>query len=368
MDFALTEDQRQLRESLRRYLRERHPSDPAVWRSFAHDLGILSLAEEANRDPVSLMVVMEELGEALSLAPFCETVVTGAAILNAAGGATAAALVAAIAAGDVRLALAWAEPGARGAIDPRDTVATPDGDGWRIDGAKSLVAGAPDATHLIVTARTDQGSSLFVVPANAPGLAATMYRTIDARGAADVQFDGVRLPGAALLGTAGDGRRLFDEARAWTIAAQGAELVGAMRAMLRATLDYCGQRRQFGQTLADFQALQHRMTDMYGRIEMAASAVYLATLSLRAPAAERDRAAAVAKVTTGEAARFVGQNAIQLHGGMGMTDELPVSRHFRRATVLEAEFGTTAEHLSWYAADIDRGGTSVAMRIALGET
>lgn len=358
MDFSFTPEQTQLRGSVGAYLRDHYGFerrraialaagfDTAVWRDFADRLGILSLADrDTAPDPVDLMVVMEALGEALVIEPFAETVVAGAALLRAAGGDRAGALLDGVVAGEVRLALAWAEPARRYDWAPADTRATRTAAGWRLDGAKAVVTGAPWATHLLVTARTDAGASLFVVDADAAGVAMTAYPTIDGRRAADIAFDAVTLPADALLGAEGAALPWIEAAGDAAIAAMGAEAIGVMRRMLADTIAYTRERRQFGQPIGSFQVLQHRMVDMHMRIEMAQSAVYLATLSLSAAPAERAAAASAAKVMVAEACRFVGQNAVQLHGGMGMTDELPVSHHFKRATVIEGEFGTVDHHV-----------------------
>ncbi|GGE00308.1 acyl-CoA dehydrogenase short-chain specific [Polymorphobacter glacialis] len=359
MDFSLSGEQQQLRDSVRGWLKSHHGFehrraisrsesgwDAATWTAFADDLGILSLADIAvPHDAVTVMVVMEELGEALITVPFLETVVTGAAVLRAAGGEAAQALSDGIIAGDVRLALAWAEPDTRYGWQPRTTRAVREGNGWRLDGLKSVVVGAPWATHLIVSALTDTGTSLFVVAPDAIGVSLMSYPTIDGRRAADVRFEGVVLSGDALLGEEGAALPVLERVGDISIAAMGAEAVGVMRRMLADTIEYTGQRKQFGQPIASFQVLQHRMVDMFMQIEMATSAVYLATLRLEAEPAERARAASVAKVTIGEACRFVGQNAVQLHGGMGMTDDAAVSHYFKRATVIEGEFGTTDHHV-----------------------
>lgn len=364
MDFSFSDEQRQLRDSVRSYLRDHYPFarrraaslsaagyDAATWGDFAERLGILSLADTGNApDPVDVMVIMEELGEALVIEPFLETVVVGAALLRAAGGAAARTLLSGVVAGDVRLALAWAEPAARMAWMPRGTVARREGDGWRLDGAKSVVTGAPWATQLLVSAATAGGTSLFVVAPDAPGVTLTAYPTIDGRRAADIVFDGAMLSGDALLGGEGGALPLLEAVGDAAIAAQSAEAVGVMRRMLRDTIDYTKQRQQFGQAISGFQALQHRMVDMFTQTEMASSAVYLATLKLGAPPAERAMAASVAKVIVGEACGFVGQNAVQLHGGMGMTDDLAVGHYFKRATVIEGEFGTVDHHVARFAA------------------
>ena len=374
MDLELTSEQRQLQATLQRYLADHYGfaarqsaarSDEGwrreVWSAFASELGILGLGVPSAQGglgggAVELMIVMEELGQVLALEPYLETVVIGAHLLSRADSPRARAALADVVAGRRVLAFAWAEPGVRYAPQDMAMTARRDGEGWRLDGGKSVVAAAPWADSLIVAARTGgspgepAGLSLFLVERGSAGLTAHAYPTLDGRRAADLVFDGVTAPGDALLGEAGAALPLVEDAMDRAVAALCAEAVGAMRRLHRNTLDYTAQRRQFGQPLSGFQALQHRMVDMFMQIEMAVSATLLATLKLEAPPAERARAVSTAKVTVGKAARFVGQNAVQLHGGMGMTDELAIGQYFKRLTLIEAEFGDLDHHLARHAA------------------
>lgn len=373
MDFSFSEEQQLLRNSLRSFLRDCYSFEtrrkalaseagwsPAIWQSFASELGILGLAFPERvgglgADAISTMVVMEELGRALVVAPYLETVVICGGLLRRAGGDVADAALAGIAAGKQLTAFAWAEPQSRYNFAALDTVATRDGDGWRLQGAKAVVQSAPWASHLLVSARTSgsagerDGVSLFLIDKNAPGVGVTAYPTVDGRRAGDVIFDGVVLPTEALIGAEGEALALIEQVADEAVAALSAEALGVMGEMLENTIDYTKQRRQFGQPLASFQVLQHRMVDMYMQLEMARSATYLTTLKLDGSASERALAASAAKVTVNESCRFVGQNAVQLHGGMGMTDELAVSHYFRRATMIENEFGTVDFHLARHA-------------------
>jgi alkylation response protein AidB-like acyl-CoA dehydrogenase len=204
----------------------------------------------------------------------------------------------------------------------------------------------------LVTARTSgisgerDGVSLFLVDKSTSGVTTSDYPTLDGRRASDVVFKSFHLPGDCLLGDEGRAITVIEQVADEALAAMGAEAVGLSR-LHEDTVGYTRQRRQFGQPIAGFQVLQHRMVDMYMEIEMARSATYLATLSLSHPAPERAPAASAAKVTVARARRFVGQNAVQLHGAMGMTDELAVSHYFKRATVLEREFGSRTCRLGW---------------------
>lgn len=369
MDFTLTSEQEQLRDSLRAFLADRNDfetrtkvsrSEPgwreSLWRAFADELGILGapLPESAgglDGDAVDTMVIMEELGGSLVIEPYLESVVIAGGLLKGRD-----ADLARIVTGDARFAFAWAEASSRYRFESVATKAERDDYGWLLSGDKAVVTAAPWATDLIVTARTagapgdKEGVSLFLVDPGAAGVTLTAYPTIDGRQAADIRFDGIKLSADALIGPEHGALPLIEKVGDAAIAAMAAEAVGVMRRLVQDTIDYTKQRRQFGQPISSFQALQHRMVDMYMQLELATSAVYLATLSLDADPVERARAASTAKVAVGNALRFIGQNAVQLHGGMGMTDELAVGHYFKRATVIESEFGSVDYHLARYVA------------------
>ncbi len=371
MNFEFSAEQTQLRASLRAYLAAHNNFDqrmaasrseagwnPALWDDLAGRLGILGAALPVEAGglggtAVDRMIILEELGESLALTPYIDTVAIAGDILAATG--NHADLLRGIVRGQVRIAFAWNEPDGRYRYDHVRTRAETDTSGWRLNGVKSVVVGAPWATHFLVSARVAGGEAdadgvaLFLVARDAPGITMTSYATIDGGRAADLRFDRVVLGPAALVGTAGGALPLIERAGDVAIAAIGAEAVGVLRRLLQDTIDYCRQRRQFGQPLADFQVLQHRMVDMFLQLELATSAVYLVTLCLNADAAARARAASTAKVTIANACCFVGESAVQLHGGMGMTDELPLGYYFKRATMIASEFGSADYHLGRYA-------------------
>lgn len=373
MNFDFSEEQQLLRNSLCEFLRDRYTFEArraairsdvgwqaAVWRALADDLGILALAfpERAGglgADAISTLVVMEELGRALVVEPYLDCVVFCGGLLRRAGGSVADAMLAGIGSGEQVVVPAWSEPQGRYDFAGVNTRATRQGGGWLLHGAKTVVIGAPWASHLLVTARTAEpasgqaGISLFLVDKSLRGITVTEYPTVDGRRAGDVLFDQVKLSSDALIGSEGGALDLLDIVGDEVIAAIAAEALGVTARLLEDTVSYTKQRRQFGQPIANFQALQHRMVDMYMQIEMARSATYLATMKLGASPQERALAASTAKVTIGNACRFVGQNAVQLHGGMGMTDELQVSHYFKRATIIENEFGTVDFHLARHA-------------------
>jgi alkylation response protein AidB-like acyl-CoA dehydrogenase len=204
---------------------------------------------------------------------------------------------------------------------------------------------------LLVTARTAEGLSLFLVDLDTAGsgLTLTGYRTVDDRRAGDLVLDGLRLPGGSLLGESGQAWPSLEQARDEGAAAICSEAVGCMRKVLADTVEYAKQRQQFGVAIGSFQVLQHRMVDMYMELEQAVAAVFLAILHLEDDAAVRARSVSAAKATVGRAARFIGQQAVQLHGGMGMTEELAIGHYFKRLTAMQYEFGTTDHHVARYA-------------------
>jgi alkylation response protein AidB-like acyl-CoA dehydrogenase len=377
VDFSLTAEQQLLRDSLAGYLAARYDLagsraaaasevgwQPEVWRAFADDLGILGAALPAEvggagGGPVETMVIAEQLGHALVVEPFVDTVVLGGGVLRRAPGT--ADVLRGIAAGSVRIAPALLEPTSAHTAHDVSTRADRDAGDWVLTGAKTVVPGAAQATHLLLSARTAGGQrdldgvSLFLVPSGpAAGLAVHHFRTIDDRHAADLVLDRLRVPAGALVGEEGQGWELLAPALDEAVAAVVAEAVGCLRKVLADTVAYCKQRRQFGQPIGSFQALQHRMVDMHLEVEQAVSAMFLATLRLGAEPAERARAVSAAKVTAARAARFVGQNAVQLHGGMGMTQELAIGHYFKRLTAIEYEFGTADDHRARYAASRSR--------------
>ncbi|MGE0582656.1 MAG: acyl-CoA dehydrogenase family protein [Steroidobacteraceae bacterium] len=366
--FALTEEQQQVRDSLRRLLAADYPFErrrgiaasargwsEETWRDLA-GLGVLALTlPEAHGGlgggAMDTFVVMEEGGRALLLEPWLATVVMGAGLIARAGSAAqCAVLLPAVGAGDCQLALAHYEPGARHALDAVACKARRDGTGWVIDGAKTFVLNGACADPLIVSARTGRGLSLFLVDRGARGLTLRGYPMYDARHAADLQLAGVRVDAGALLGEEGAAAPHVAATIDAAIAASCADAVGAMDALLGMTGQYLKTRKQFGVPIGSFQVLQHRMADMLLEAEAARSMALLAAQGVeRAVPAERSRIVSAAKLRVGEAARFVGQQAVQLHGGIGVTDELAVSHYFKRLTMIELAFGDTDYHLDAFS-------------------
>jgi hypothetical protein len=373
MNFSFTEEQSLLRDSLAAYLADNYDFEtrrgevksesgwrPEVWRAFAQDLGILgaSLPEDLGGlggGPTETLVIMEQLGAALVIEPYLGSVVIGGGFLTRSGHPAAEPLIGRIIAGEATIAFAAAEPQGRYNWADLKTTARKDGGGWVLNGQKAVVIGAPWATHLIVTARTGgsqreaAGVSVFLVEKGAAGVSTRDYPTVDGSRASEVMFENVSIPADALLGGEGQGLPLVEAVIDEAITALCGEACGVLRRLHEGTVEYTKQRKQFGQPISQFQVLQHRMVDMFIELEQSISMTYMATIKLsETDPVERAKAVSAAKVQIGRACRFVGQNAIQLHGGMGMTDEMAIGHYFKRATMIESQFGSTDHHLARY--------------------
>jgi alkylation response protein AidB-like acyl-CoA dehydrogenase len=366
MDLAYTETQDMLRDTLARFLADNYDfesrkkmlarpegRDPGIWRALSQELGLTCapFAEEhggMGGGAVENMLVMEELGKVIAIEPWLQTVVIGGGALKAAGGAMADAVIPQIIAGDCTIAFAYAEPQGRYNLADIGTSAKADGAGYVLNGHKSVVYAAPWATHLLVSARTGgsrrerDGVELFLIDATAKGVTRRDYPTVDGFQASEVYFENVSIPGEALLpGGIELIERVIDEA-AVAACAEGA---GIASTMVAHTMDYTKQRKQFGVPIAKFQVLQHRMADMFGEAEQIASMALMGTLKLDEPAAARKAAVSLAKAKVGRSLRAVGQAAIQTHGGIGITVELAIGHYFKRATMIEGQFGSSDYHL-----------------------
>jgi len=376
MKFDYSEEQRLVADSVRRFMAQDYAFDArrrivaspegwsrAVWAKLA-EIGLLGLAFPAEDGgfggrAIDLMSVMEAMGDGLLVEPYLSTVALAGRMV-ALGGPEAMKreIVPAVVEGRLVMAFAQTEDGARDDLGHVATRAVRKGEGYVIDGTKRVVMHAPCADRLVVSARTSggtderEGISLFVVDAKAPGVRMAPYRTLDEMRAADVRFESVAVPASALVGTEGAGLALVEEATDYAIALLCAEAAGAMKSACDATLEYLKTRRQFGVPIGAFQALQHRMVEMFISLEQARSMACLAcsVVDGGASAAAIARAISAAKIKIADAARHVSQEAVQLHGGMGMTEELKVSHAFRRLTVLAREFGDADHHLARFAA------------------
>lgn len=364
MNFDYNEEQQLLADSVRRYLAKDYGFEARrrivgsaegwseeVWRQLAA-LGLTALPIPAEYGgfgggAVDLMGPMEAMGEALVVEPLAATLVAARLVERAGSEAQKRAILPAVAEGRLRLAFAHAERGARYGLARVSTRAFRTAAGWTLTGAKAVVVGAPAAAKLVVSAKGAEGLELFVVETAAARLVPQL--TLDERRAADVYFEETA---AEPLAGGSDATAAIEEATDFATALLCSEAVGAMKYACEATLEYLKTRKQFGVPIGSFQALQHRMVDMFVSCEQARSMACLAASKVdRAQdARERARAVSAAKIRIADAARHVSQEAVQLHGGMGMTEELKVSHTFRRLTVIAREHGDADHHLARFAA------------------
>jgi alkylation response protein AidB-like acyl-CoA dehydrogenase len=374
VNFDFSDEQQQLRQAVEQFLAKEYPFerlriakssaawDPAVWRGLAA-LGVTAINVPSSLGglgygPMETLVLMGACGPSLLLEPVLTSAVIATVLLREFEHAEPAAeLLRAMAGGGRIAAVAHFEPGTRYDSRRVDTRARRAGEGYRLDGRKSVVLHAGLADTLLVSARArgdggdPEGVSLFLVPRAMPGLRLIEYRNVDGQRAADVHLEDACLPEASRLGADGGALAAIETAFDHGLAALCAEAVGIMESLINATIEYLRTRQQFGQPIGRFQALQHRVADMVVHLEQARSMSYLAALRCAsADLDERRRALSAAKVVIGDAARFVGQQAVQLHGGMGMADELKVSHSFKRLTAIEILFGDSDAHLERYAA------------------
>jgi alkylation response protein AidB-like acyl-CoA dehydrogenase len=371
MDLAYSETQDMLRDTLARFLADTYDfetrkkmlaspegRDPGIWKALSSELGLTCapFAEEhggMGGGALENLIMMEEFGKVIAIEPWLQTVVIGGGALKAVGGEKADEVIPQIISGDAVIAFAYAEPQGRYNLADIGTTAKADGGGYVLSGHKSVVYAAPWATHLLVTARTGgsrrerAGIELFLIDAKSAGITRRDYPTVDGFRASEVYFENVAIPGDALLpGGIELIERIADEA-AVAVCAEG---TGIARTMVAQTIDYTKQRKQFGQPIAKFQVLQHRMADMFGEAEQIASMALMGTLKLDEPADKRKAAVSLAKAKVSRGLRMVGQNAVQTHGGIGITMELAIGHYFKRASMIESQFGTADHHLERFEA------------------
>jgi len=386
MDFSLTEEQTMLKDSVerflaknfsfeqrRRMLADRQPMSAQLWQGLA-ELGVLGVPFSPEDGGfggggVETMLVMQALGRSLALEPYLATVVlAGSCIALGAAEWQKKILLPKIVDGSLIMAFAHAEPGARFDFAQVKTHATRDGNNFVLEGEKCLVLHGSVADKFIVSARTSgndadaRGVTLFVVEADEENLRGQEYPLFDGTRALDLQLSGVKLSPESVIGTLDQAMPLIDVVLDRAMAALCAEAVGIMDALHAATVEYLKTRQQFGQPIGRFQALQHRAVDMLVQLEQARSMALLAASKVDSQDnLERRRTVAAAKELTGRAGRFLGQQAIQLHGGMGMTDELNVSHYFKRLTAIDVLFGNAASQRTRFAT-MKRGEADVEMR------
>lgn len=373
MNFNFSDEQEQLREMLQRFVRQDYSFDKRreilassegfsreIWKRLA-DLGVLAMTLPSAHgglggDAFDSLVIMDATSRGMLLEPYVSTVVIGAGLIAHAGSeAQRAEILPAVAAGERLLAFAHQESGVRFERQQVALRASVDADGWLLNGSKNLVLDGASADQLLVSARIAgdardaAGISLFVVDANSTGIRRRGISTHDGRRAAQIDFENVRVGADSVIGVPGQGLELIDLALDLGIAAVCAEAVGIMDALVKETSEYLKQRKQFGVAIGSFQVLQHRVVDMLMSSEQARSMSYLAAHSLTLAQPQRSRNLAAAKAVVGQAARLVGQSAVQLHGGIAVCDEVVVSHWFKRLTMININFGDAEHHLARFS-------------------
>lgn len=371
MDFDLNSEQQQLADAIARWAEKDYgfekrkqiiSSDAGVsaaaWQALA-ELGVLALPVPSEHDgfdgtAIDQMVVMQALGRALVVEPVFATAL-GVQFLKLAGGH--GDLLAQVAAGDMVIACALGERQSRHELAHIETTARKVDDHYVIDGSKSTVLHGAQAGCLIVSARSAgvhndaKGISLFMIPADSAGISMRDARSNDGMRMATIDFKQVKVPAASLLGVEGEGWALLEAATDHGVALLCAEALGVMEALTDATLEYLKTRQQFGVPIGKFQVLQHRMAEMFMQLEQARSMAMLAAVSMSSEdASERRRVTSAAKARVGEAMKYIGQQAVQLHGGMGVTNELPAAHYFKRLSTIELTLGDTDHHLARFIA------------------
>ncbi len=371
MDFNLSQEQTQFADAMRRWVEKDYSFEQrkniikssngisdAAWSALT-ELGAIALPipEEQggfNGNAIDMLVVMQELGRGLVIEPYFTTVM-GAEFLKLAGGSEA--LLEQVATGELKLACALAEKQSRHDLFDIATQASKNVEGYLLNGVKTVVLHGAQADKLIVSARSSgtqrntDGISLFIMDANAAGVSRRDYRTIDGFRAADITLHQVQVSSSSLLGDVASGWEILDAASDYGITLLCAEAIGVMEAIFAATLEYLKTRQQFGVPIGKFQALQHRMAEMYMEMEQARSMATLAAVKVASTDVEERRGTiSAAKARVGQAARFIGQHAVQLHGGMGVTNELPAAHMFKRLTMIELSLGDTDHHLARFVA------------------
>ena len=372
MDFTFNEEQSLIQDQVDQFVQKEYDWETRQslsnselgfgednWKKFA-ELGWLgiSVSEDSGGfggSAIESMLIMEAFGKGLVVEPFLETVIMAGGLIDDHGSdqQKSSFLEPAIA-GEMHLALAYAEPQSRFNLSDVVTEAKADGDNFIINGYKSVVMNGPSADQIIVSARTsgtqldENGISLFIIDTNASGLDKTNYKTVDGRRASDLTFENVSVSKENLIGDQDKGFEILDSAIDKAILAISAEAVGAIEVLYKTTVEYTKTREQFGTAIGKFQVLQHRMVDMFMEYEQCKSLLYMATMKHEEKAEDAKKAISGLKYQVGKAGKFIGQQAVQLHGGMGVTDELNVGHYFKRLTTVGTIFGNTDYHLKKY--------------------
>ncbi len=373
MDFTFNEEQTLIQDQVDQFVQKEYDwetrqslsnSDLGFgddnWQKFA-ELGWLgiSVSEESGGfggSSIESMLIMEAFGKGLVVEPFLETVIMSASLIDDHGTEEQkSSILEQAIAGKMHLALAYAEPQSRFNLSDVVTVAKAEGDNYILNGYKSVVMNGPSANKVIVSARTsgsqldEDGITLFIIDSDCDGIEKTNYKTVDGRRASDINIENVTVSKENIVGEVNGGFQLLDSAIDKAILAISAEAVGAMEVLYKTTVEYTKTREQFGTAIGKFQVLQHRMVDMFMEYEQCKSLLYMATMKHEEGASDAKKAISGLKYQVGKAGKFIGQQAVQLHGGMGVTDELNVGHYFKRLTTVGTIFGNTDYHLKKYS-------------------
>ncbi len=373
MDFTFNEEQTLIQDQVDQFIQKEYDwetrqslsnSDLGFgddnWQKFA-ELGWLgiSTSEECGGfggSAIESMLIMEAFGKGLVVEPFLETIIMCGGLIDEHGtDQQKSSILESAIEGKMHLAMAYAEPQSRFNLSDVVTEAKEDGDSFVLNGYKSVVMNGPSANKLIVSARTsgaqldENGITLFLIDGDAEGLNKTNYKTVDGRRASDLTIENVKVTKDNIIGQINDGFTLLDSSIDRAILAISAEAVGAMEVLYKTTVEYTKTREQFGTSIGKFQVLQHRMVDMFMEYEQCKSLLYMATMKQEEGSIDSKKAISGLKYQVGKAGKFIGQQAVQLHGGMGVTDELNVGHYFKRLTTIGTIFGNTDYHLKKYS-------------------
>ena len=373
MDFTFNEEQTLIQDQVDQFIQKEYDwetrqslsnSDLGFgdnnWQKFA-ELGWLgiSTSEECGGfggSAIESMLIMEAFGKGLVVEPFLETIIMCGGLIDEHGtDQQKSSILESAIEGKMHLAMAYAEPQSRFNLSDVVTEAKKEGDSFVLNGYKSVVMNGPSANKLIVSARTsgaqldENGITLFLIDGDAEGLNKTNYKTVDGRRASDLTIENVKVTKDDIIGQINDGFTLLDSSIDRAILAISAEAVGAMEVLYKTTVEYTKTREQFGTSIGKFQVLQHRMVDMFMEYEQCKSLLYMATMKQEEGSIDSKKAISGLKYQVGKAGKFIGQQAVQLHGGMGVTDELNVGHYFKRLTTIGTIFGNTDYHLKKYS-------------------
>ena len=372
MDFTFNEEQTLIQDQVDQFIQKEYDWETRQslsnselgfgdnnWQKFA-ELGWLGISTSEDSggfggSAIESMLIMEAFGKGLVVEPFLETIIMSSGLIDEHGSdQQKSSILEPAIAGELHLAWAYAEPQSRFNLSDVVTEAKIDGDNYILNGYKSVVMNGPSADKIIVSARTsgsqleEAGITLFIVDANSEGLNKTNYKTVDGRRASDLTIENVSVTKDDIIGHVDKGFGLLDSSIDRAILAISAEAVGAMEVLYKATVEYTKTREQFGTSIGKFQVLQHRMVDMFMEYEQCKSLLYMATMKHEEGSSDAKKAISGLKYQVGKAGRFIGQQAVQLHGGMGVTDELNVGHYFKRLTTVGTIFGNTDFHLKRY--------------------